>query len=85
MKTSYTHSQTQDAFIDYINEYYDQYRYIFKGSPERDLLKVIAEMFAQFTGGKAIKSCLQLFQRSIESELNKGYDLKKSIKLVFHK
>lgn len=85
MKTSYTHTQTQTAFIDYINEYYDQYRYIFKESAEKDLLRVIAEMFTQFTGGKAIKSCLQVFQRSIESELNKGYDLKKSIKMVFHK
>lgn len=85
MKTPYTYRQTQDAFVDYIKSYYEQYRYMFKCADEKTLLKVIAEMFSKFSGGSASKYNLNLFQRNIESEINKGYDLLESIKVMRHK
>jgi hypothetical protein len=85
MKTQYTYRQTQDAFIDYIKAYYDQYRYMFKETNEKVLLKIITQMFSQFCGGNAKIEYLHAFQRNIENEINKGYDLLKSINAVFHK
>ena len=85
MNKQYTYRQTQDAFIDYISAYYDQYRYMFKETSEKNLLKVITEMFFKYSDGNAKISYLYAFQKNIESEINKGYDLLKSISLVFHK
>jgi hypothetical protein len=58
---------------------------MFKKVSEKSLLKVIAEMFFRFAGGKAKRGYLDSFQKNVESEINKGYDLLKSINLVFHK
>lgn len=83
MNIEYTYKQTIKSFVDYINAYYDHYKYIFKETDEINLLDLISRMFLKYTSGAAKISCLWKLQEKIENEIRKGYNLQQSTNLAF--